>query len=154
MDIIEAGGKVAKALTPPRNDADPKLVFRWRVMLALAVGGGLIVQLLNNLLIWGWIPIFGFTGFAANADVIDLQTKTAELQMQQMHVEDLIRDGNNQTMATVVSGQIFQVRDSQCKALKEGNLDAGRAYGQQLQDKLLEYRNYTGGRDYPLSACP
>lgn len=118
------------ALVPP-PDADEASVNRWRSMMAAAVLMLIVVQGLNISLSKGWI---GTWAYATESDV-----------------ESLSGQVRRQVLRTLES-EILTLRERQCLAIENTNLDAARFASEALQKRRGDFHDLTG-RPYPMPTC-
>ncbi len=145
-DGVDLGKIVTAVVWPRREEFETGHFYGWRVSIAVGVlflGGTLAMHIA---LACGLVSLFGFTGFAQANDVSDIKRSIIEQRA-------LMTAGNNEVMAIVVGGQIFDLRTRQCAAVKMKNYDAISSYSLELQGKLELYQRVSG-RQYPLQQCP
>jgi len=133
-------------LLPHREPFETEHFYGWRncVFASLLFLGGVVAS--HIALACGIITLFGFNGFAAASEVGEIKLKLEQQARQ-------IVSSNNQTMAIVVGGQIFELSTRLCAARKSGNLEAEQSYRQQLQGTMDTYERVSG-REYRLQPCP
>jgi len=145
-DQLNVVQTIVAHLVPHREQFETENFYGWRncVFAALLFLGGVVTA--HIALACGMITLFGFNGFAAASEVGEIKRKLEQQAKQ-------IVASNNQTMAIVVGGQVFELSNRLCSARKAGNTDAEQSYRQQLQGTLETYERVSG-REYRMQACP
>jgi hypothetical protein len=103
-------------------------VARWRLMMFAAM----VAVAVHITWACGLLP--GLPGFAMAADVSQIGRDVTNLREQ------------------ILTGQIFETRIRQCKAVFEGNSDAKHFWSEKLGELQLEYVRLTG-QPYPIPQC-
>lgn len=101
---------------------------------------------MNYALAFGYVTLFGFTGFAQASDMTDLKASQRTLSQS-------MTQNTNEIMGVVIGEQIFDLNYKRCAAIKQQSDDAIQAYSYELQSKMDYYQRMTG-RIYTLQGCP
>lgn len=131
MDFLRA---VLLGLVPPADPTDLKLMARWRVNVAVTVGGLLMTVGGIIVLAWGVFPAL-YPGFALAADVTDIKQQLAQVRIGQ------------------VDNEIFEAHNKECEALTAKNRDLAVMYEQRVQEKLSIYYGLVN-HNYQIQRCP
>lgn len=131
---------------PTKEQFETDRFFSWRVSMAALALFGAGMATMNYAIAFGFVTVFGFSGFAQASEVSDL------IKQQQAQFAQLDKRGND-IMLTVLAGQISDIHFKQCAALKASNNDTYWALQDELQSKMDAYQSIQGRR-YLLPACP
>ena len=121
--IIEIVRFMYGVLMPPRDETGPK-AYWWRVRLALTTASTLVVLVAFITFSFGFIPIFGFSGFASEEEV---DKNTSQLVT---------------VRAEIIQGQIWDLNQKQCDL--KGNIPAQYAIAQMVAEKQEKFRYLKG----------
>ncbi|HEY4355967.1 MAG TPA: hypothetical protein VGN16_09485 [Acidobacteriaceae bacterium] len=124
---------IAANLIPP-HDADAEKIWRWRVYLIGVVFAMAATIGTHIALACGFLPAI-FPGFASAAEVTNISQ-----QQQVMRVESL-------------EDTLYTMKKDQCIAQSTGNLQAAQTQDQRIRDKLVAYKQVSGGQRYELPPC-
>lgn len=141
---------VAAALKPP-PDGGPTPEYRWRTTVAYSIIGGYGLAALQAAAIWGFLTLFGFSGFAMAADV-NTRFKTVETSVAEM--KTTMRDNTNDLKATIIAGQIIGMYATECSAKRSGTIVLAMSIDAQISSLQVQYMKVSGGAQYPLMPCP
>lgn len=125
---------IGKALIPSRGTGEDEHVFRWRMLAALTIWGTFMSLWIVTALAFGFIQVFGFTGFATQAEAQQVQQLVKEIRVSQL--ENALREH----------------RVQQCQAQMESNQAALNLATTQLREKGNLYWQLTG-RVYMPETC-
>lgn len=121
------------ALVPP-HDAEGEKIFRWRLAVAMILGGSIVTTGIHIAWACGLLAGIGLNGFALADDVLAMREDVKAIQIGQARTE------------------ILQTRTYQCQAIKSQNQQALTIITRVLQDALERYQGLTKGR-YELPDC-
>lgn len=125
---------IGKALVPSRGAGEDDHVFKWRILYALTLWGTVMSLWGVTALAFGFVQMFGFTGFATKAEAQEVAHLVKQIRVNQL--ENSLRD--------------YRVR--QCQAQMEGNQPALTVATLNLRDKGNEYWQLTQ-RVYVPESC-
>jgi hypothetical protein len=125
--------EIIMALVPP-HDAEDGHVQRWRLVVALLLGGSIMATALHIAWACGFLTFAGLDGFAKADDLNGLTAQLASIQGGQLRSE------------------IMLTRNNQCMAIKSQNGQALKVLTTDLQDALDRYQSLTKHR-YALPDC-
>lgn len=134
------------AIFPRREAFESGSFYGWRIYIAAAALVSIGAITMNYALAFGFVTLFGFSGFAQAGEVADLAN-------QQKQFAQELSQNSNSIMSVVIGGHIFSVRTQQCAASKAGNDAAVTSLSRELQGNLDSYQKYAG-RPYNLLPCP
>ena len=125
---------LAKALFPSRGTGEDEHVFKWRLVAAIALWSTMMSLWGITALAFGFVHVFGFTGFATKAEAQEVQQLVKEIRVSQL--ENSLRD----------------YRIQQCLAQAEGNQGALNLATGNIREKGYLYWQLTG-RVYMPESC-
>ena len=142
--------RLVGALIPPDGN-DGKGMRRWRVTVALLLGGVILGSAFHIAYACGWLTTFGLSGFA-QADVVAQNNASMERKFEGLARSQ--KNNTNEIMATVISGQILGMYATECSAKRSGNIGLAGSISDQLSTLQVQYSRYSGGQFFPLQPCP
>ena len=125
---------LGKALITSRGTGEDDHVYKWRLFAALTIWWTVMSLWTVTALAFGFVQLFGFTGFATKAEAQQVQHLVKEIRISQL--ENALRD--------------YRIR--QCQAQMEGNQAALDAATSNLREKGNVYWQLTG-RSYMPETC-
>lgn len=130
-DLLRA---IFLGLIPPTDNSDFKLIYRWRVNVAVTLG--VLVMTVSGFagVAFGFLT-FLHPGFASASDLAA--------------TKDLL----NQIRIAQADNEIFEAHDKECQAMASANRDMAVMYERRVQEKLPTYYQLSG-HSYQLQRCP
>lgn len=136
MSVIENGKALVDALIPPHN-GDGGDVYRWRINVAIVLGGTVMGFIFFVVLAFGGLTfVFPGSGFASAQSVLDL------------------RQQDDRRYADQLDNEIINLRINHCQAIDphSPNRLAAREYWAKISSRMDEWyqiKKYP----YPLPPC-
>lgn len=140
MEALEFIWGIIMALVPP-GGAEADKIRKWRIAVALCLGGSILGTGLHVAWACGFLAFVGLPGFARADDLGSIRGKIAEVQTGMLQIQI----GQLRT-------EILQTRTTQCEAVKSANSQALTVITREMQDALDRYQILTG-RQYRLPDC-
>lgn len=144
MGLFEMLGKIAMSVIPPRKlVGDPG--YHWSIAISTLLMVQGVVIVIHIFLIWGLIPIL-FAGFASKNDI------ATEIARVQAKSEEIVKQSTDEIKAELITGRIYQYRNTQCRAIRENNQFAAQALNVQIEEARSSYYRLTN-QVYDLRPC-
>lgn len=136
------------ALVPPSSDDE--VVYRWRVAVAVTVGGIILMQALFMAFAFGLFSFFGATGFVKGDDIAVL--RQAQDKITQKIVVQLQSIAQNQQLNARESSRVAVI-DATDKACHAQNDETKRLYTDMQQAALSRWYDATNGATFDVPRC-
>lgn len=123
-------------LSPPKTLAG-KEGLRWAYTITVAIISVGALQVLQLLLIWGWLPLI-FVGFPTQGTIAQ------QLLLSEKKMEDSFHTTTNGLELLIVEQRLHDLRDRQCQDIKNDNHQAAEAQGSIIEQLKVRYFMLTG----------
>ena len=125
---------------PPRDPmSNPEALYRWMIIMSFASSLFSIVFVIEFFWLSGWIPGLEDKAYA-QVGVVSQEVAPVKAMVQDLRENDAKRE-------------ILAMKERQCKADKDNNVDAKRFATGRLLEALENYRKITGERYIHVPEC-
>ncbi len=142
----------------------PSKEREWKISVTflLCMFGGLTVA--QTWLTWGLFPVsLFFAGFATADDMQDTQKvldkvqksiteQTVQMRQDKNDLATQARRDKDEVKALLLVGQLNQIFDAMCGAIRNRRIDEANQWERQFTEKIIEY-NRISMQVYPMRNC-